>query len=138
MIHCQPSFSRLVQTMMVRRTFVVLLVSFSAFVTTLQADPSSVLGQWKLTVETPNGTTNPILTVNAADAGYSGTYVGPRGSFELKEIKVEGNTFSFPLTITIPIGKMDFQYTGKVEGDTVSGSIGNPQGTIPFVGVRVQ
>ena len=124
--------------MMVRRTFVVLLVSFSAFVTTLQADPSSVLGQWKLTVETPNGTTNPILTINAADAGYSGSYVGPRGSFELKEIKVEGNTFSFPLTITIPIGKMDVQYAGQVEGDTVSGSIGNPQGTIPFVGVRVQ
>ena len=97
-----------------------------------------VLGQWKLTVETPNGTTNPILTINAADAGYSGTYVGPRGSFELKEIKVEGNTFSFPLTITIPIGKMDFQYTGKVEGDTLSGSIGNAQGTIPFVGVRVK
>ena len=138
MIHCQPSFPRLVQTMMIRRTFIALLVAFSALITTLQADPSSVLGQWKLTVETPNGTTNPILTINAADAGYSGTYVGPRGSFELKEIKVEGNTFSFPLTITIPIGKMDFQYTGKVEGDTLSGSIGNAQGTIPFVGVRVK
>ena len=124
--------------MMIRRTFVVLFVAFSAFITTLQADPSSVVGQWKLTVETPNGTTNPILTISAADTGYSGTYVGPRGSFELKEIKVEGNTFSFPLTITIPIGKMDFQYTGKVEGDTVSGAIGNPQGTIPFFGVRVQ
>lgn len=124
--------------MMIRRTFVVLLVAFSTFSTTLQADPSSVVGQWKLTVDTPNGTTNPILTINAADAGYSGTYVGPRGSFELKEIKVEGNSFSFPMTITIPIGKMDFQYTGKVEGDTVSGTIGNPQGTIPFVGVRVQ
>lgn len=124
--------------MMIRRTFVVLLVAFSTFSTTLQADPSSVVGQWKLTVDTPNGTTNPILTINAAGTGYSGTYVGPRGSFELKEIKVEGNSFSFPMTITIPIGKMDFQYTGKVEGDTVSGTIGNPQGTIPFVGVRVQ
>lgn len=124
--------------MMFRRTFLALLVVFSGIVTTLQAEPARVVGQWKLTVETPNGTTNPILTINAADAGYSGTYVGPRGSFELKEITVDGNTFSFPLTITIPIGTMNLQYTGKVEGDTISGSIGNPQGTIPFVGVRMQ
>lgn len=123
--------------MMIRRTFLALLVAFSAFITTLQADTSGVAGQWKLTVETPNGTTNPILTINASDTGYSGTYVGPRGSFELKEIKVEGNTFSFPLTITIPIGTIDVHYSGKVEGDAISGSIGNPQGTIPFVGVRL-
>lgn len=124
--------------MMIRRTFIALLVAFSTCITTLQAAPASVVGQWKLTVETPNGTTNPILTINAAESGYSGTYVGPRGSFELTEIKVDGNTFSFPLTITIPIGKLDLQYTGKVEGNRISGSIGNPQGTIPFVGVRIQ
>ena len=123
--------------MMIRRAFLALLVVFSGFITTLQAEPTSVVGQWKLNVETPNGTTNPILTINAADAGYSGTYVDPRGSFELKEIRVDGNTFSFPLTITIPIGTLDLQYTGKVEGDTISGSIGNPQGAIPFVGVRM-
>ena len=124
--------------MMIRRTFLALLVVFGGFIATLQAEPASVVGQWKLTVETPNGTTNPILTINAADAGYSGTYAGPRGSFELKEITVDGNTFSFPLTITIPIGTMNLQYAGKVEGDTISGSIGNPQGAIPFVGVRMQ
>ena len=124
--------------MMIRRTFLAVLVAFSGCVTGLQADPSAVVGQWKLTVETPNGTTNPILTINAADAGYAGTYVSPRGSFELKDIKVDGNAFSFPLTITIPIGKLDLQYSGKVEGDTISGSIGNPQGTIPFDGVRMQ
>lgn len=117
---------------------IALLFAFTGIMTTLQADTSGVVGQWKLTVETPNGTTNPILTINASDTGYSGTYVGPRGTFELREIKVDGNTFSFPMTITIPIGTLEMQYTGKVEGDKVAGTIGNPQGTIPFVGQRVQ
>ncbi len=123
--------------MMIRRT-IALLVLLSGFMTTLQAETSSVVGQWKLTVQTPNGVTNPILTISASDAGHSGTYVGPRGTFELKEIEVDGNTFSFPMTITIPIGTLEMQYTGKVDGDTLSGTIGNPQGTIPFVGERVQ
>jgi len=123
--------------MMICRT-IALLVALTGIIATLQADTSGVVGLWKLTVETPRGTTNPMLTITVADAGYSGTYAGPRGTVEIKEIKVDGNTFSFPMTITIPIGTLEMQYTGTVDGETVSGTIGNPQGTIPFVGERVQ
>ena len=111
----------------------VLMAMFS----TAWADTSAVVGQWRLTVDTPRGVTNPILTINAHDSGYSGSYAGPRGTFELKTITVEQNTFAFPMTVTIPIGTMEMQYRGTVEGNVLRGTIGNPRGSIPFSGERI-
>ncbi len=107
------------------------------------ADEAVVTGQWKLAVQTPNGVTNPVLTIRQSEAratgeaGYSGTYVGPRGTFELAKIEVDGATFSFPLTVEMPMGAMALQYKGTVIGDKIEGVVGNPRGEIPFTGERI-
>ena len=102
----------------------------------LAAASADVAGVWTLTVETPRGTTHPTLTITASDSGYSGTYQGARGEMAIPHIESDGEAFSFPLKVSMPMGEMDLQYSGKVSGDQMSGEIGNPMGTIPFMGAR--
>jgi len=104
---------------------------------TAGADKPAVAGQWKLAVQTPNGINNPVLTIHEQDGAWSGTYAGPRGTFELRTILVEGSTFSFPLTVEMPIGAIELSYKGTVTGDRIEGVVGNPRGEIPFSGERI-
>lgn len=118
----------------VRTAFVGLLL---LTVGVIHAEEAVVAGEWKLTVQTPNGITHPVLTIVQGDAGYSGTYVGPRGTFGLPAIEVNGSTFAFPLSMEMPIGKVELKYRGTVSGDRIDGVVGNPRGEIPFTGERI-
>lgn len=114
-----------------------LLVFLSIVAPAAGADEAEVAGQWKLTVQTPNGINNPVLTIREQDGAWSGIYAGPRGTFEIKTIQVEGSTFSFPLTVEMPIGAIELSYKGTVTGDRIEGVVGNPRGEIPFSGERI-
>ena len=89
-----------------------------------------------MSVDTPRGTRNPTLVIEADADAYSGSLTGPRGRQEIERIDVDGDRFSFPLRVTMPMGEMDMIYEGTVSGDRVSGTIGNPMGSIPFSGTR--
>ncbi|MBM4205795.1 MAG: hypothetical protein FJ194_16870 [Gammaproteobacteria bacterium] len=115
----------------------ILLVFLLMAAPTAGADKPAVAGQWKLAVQTPNGINNPVLTIHEQDGAWSGTYAGPRGTFELRTILVEGSTFSFPLTVEMPIGAIELSYKGTVTGDRIEGVVGNPRGEIPFSGERI-
>ena len=114
----------------------VFLIALTAPLFTWAAD-SPVVGQWKLTVQTPNGVNHPVLTIRATESGYAGSYAGPRGTFELADIRVDGATFAFPLTLEMPIGAVELKYRGTVTGDAINGVVGNPRGEIPFSGERI-
>jgi hypothetical protein len=115
----------------------VLFVSVSVLPCPGLAEEAAIAGQWKLAVQTPNGVTNPVLTIRETEGAYSGTYAGPRGTFEIETITVDGATFSFPLTVEMPIGAIELRYKGTVTGDRIEGVVGNPRGEIPFSGERI-
>ncbi len=100
------------------------------------ADSHGVVGTWTLEVDTPRGIQHPTLQILANGDEYHGSYTGQRGELKIDAINVDGLTFSFPLKVTLPMGEMDFMYEGQVDGDVMTGEIGNPGGTIPFSGVR--
>ena len=100
------------------------------------ADSQSVVGTWTLEVDTPRGIQHPTLEILADGESYHGSYTGQRGELKIDQITIDGSTFSFPLRVTLPMGEMDFMYEGQVEGDAMTGEIGNPRGSIPFTGVR--
>jgi hypothetical protein len=100
------------------------------------ADAHSIEGSWTLEVSTPRGIQHPTLEVTAANGSYRGMYTGRRGALPIEEIQVQGNQFSFPLTVTMPMGEMDLQYSGQFNGDSMQGEIGNPRGSIGFTGKR--
>lgn len=117
------------------RNATVLLLAIMTSTLALPA-VAEIAGVWTLTVETPRGTQHPTLTITSTPTGYTGVYTGARGELPIARIEADGDNFSFPLTVTMPMGEVELKYSGTVTGDSVAGEIGNPMGSVPFVGVR--
>ena len=93
-------------------------------------------GVWTLSIDTPRGLQHPVLTVSESNGQYSGTYEGRMGLLRIDSIIREGNRFQFPLTISVPIGEIDVFYSGTTDGNAMEGVVQNPQGEVPFTGLR--
>ncbi len=95
-----------------------------------------LVGTWILTIETPMGISNPILRIQKSADGYVGTYESRRGKRSVQDIQVKGRAFSFRMLVSMPMGDFEMVYEGSVDGESISGTIGNPMGEITFVGRR--
>ena len=117
----------------------LLLVSILAFPEISTPGPDADLsGTWTLTIETPMGISNPVLTLWKSGGGYEGSYESRRGKRVVEDVVVEGQTFSFRMMVSMPMGDFEMVYKGSIEGEKISGTIGNPMGEIAFVGKRSQ
>ncbi len=117
----------------------VLLVSILSLAETSTPEPEADLsGTWTLTIETPMGISNPILTIRKSADGYDGTYESQRGKRGVEDIEVMGQAFSFRMMVSMPMGDFEMVYKGSIDGDKISGTIGNAMGEIAFVGRRSQ
>jgi hypothetical protein len=81
-----------------------------------------VSGVWALTLQTQRGPANPTLTLSQSGEALSGSYKGQIG-----EGSVSGTLQADAIDFTVKMSAMgrDFEirYTGKVEGDSMSGSV---------------
>lgn len=93
-------------------------------------------GTWTLTIDTPRGVQHPTLVIEQNGSGYSGIYNSLRGPIDIDYINRDGSAFSFPLTITVPVGDIQVDYSGTFEGDDMTGSVVSPRGTVPFTAKR--
>ena len=117
----------------------VLLVSILSLAETSTPEPEAdLLGTWTLTIETPMGISNPILTIRKSADGYDGTYESQRGKRGVEDIEVMGQAFSFRMMVSMPMGDFEMVYKGSIDGEKISGTIGNAMGEIAFVGRRSQ
>ena len=99
---------------------------------------AELAGKWTLSIDTPRGTANPVLEIVKTDETYSGQYHGRRGTMKIDAIETTGNTFSFPLVISVPIGDIEVEYTGTFDDKRMEGVARNPRGAVPFTGVRTE
>lgn len=99
---------------------------------------AELAGSWTLTIDTPRGQQHPVLTVVKSGSSYSATYEGRQGLLNIDDVVSDGNRFSFPLSITVPIGTIDVSYEGEIDGDNMIGVVQNPRGQVPFSGKRTQ
>ena len=97
---------------------------------------AEVAGIWALTSEGLRGTNQSVLTIERTEDVYHGVLEGQRGTRELPAINVDGDSFSFELTMQTRMGDIDLSYSGTVSGDTVSGTIATPMGERSFSGTR--
>ena len=117
----------------------VLLVSILSLAETSTPEPEADLsGPWTLTIETPMGISNPILTIWKSADGSDGTYESRRGKRGVEDIEVMGQAFSFRMMVSMPMGDFEMVYKGSIDGEKISGTIGNAMGEIAFVGRRSQ
>jgi len=97
---------------------------------------TELAGEWTLTIDTPRGVQHPVLSITRKDDGYTATYKGRQGLLAIDEVTRDGNQFAFPLAITVPIGTINVSYEGVIDGDRMTGVVGNPRGEVPFSGER--
>ena len=119
-----------------RRTGSMLAIGIAAVLSAGTVLAEDFAGTWTLSIDTPRGTQNPTLDIEKNGSGYTGTYNSLRGPIEVEEITRDGNSFSFPLTITVPIGDVEVNYTGSFEGSDMTGTVESPRGVVPFTATK--
>ena len=95
-------------------------------------------GTWQLTLETPIGKDTPVVILKEEDGSLRGFMEGKMGKPTLEDIRIDGNNFSFKAALKNPMGTMKFDYTGTVEGNSMSGNFFSPMGPTLFTGERQQ
>ena len=119
-------------------------------VLTMDAAPVSaqnLAGVWEITRETGRGTTVQTLTLVVEGSTVTGTlafnFGGGRGgggggpqSFPVSDGTVNGNQFSFTVTLSFGGNEIPKMYSGTIDGETLMGTIRGGRGDQPFTAKR--
>ncbi len=109
----------------------------------------NLAGVWEITRETGRGTSTQTLTLTVEGSTLTGTLSftggGRRGggggggpqSFEISNGTIDGNSFSFTVTLSFGGNSFEQSYSGTITGETLSGTVqGGRGGGQPFTGKR--
>ena len=105
----------------VRRMLVACLAAVAVFSAALAAD-ANVAGKWIMTVNTPAGSSNPTFELKQDGEKITGTYSGALGEAPVTG-SVKGNELTLNIQIDAAGQQMVVVYSGKLEGDSVSGKV---------------
>lgn len=97
---------------------------------------ASIDGTWNTVTKSPMGDQAATLTVISAGDALTGTFSGGMGSTEIKDGKVDGDTVSWAMDITVPM-PMTLTANATVDGDALEGTVtAGAFGSFPFSGTR--
>ena len=97
---------------------------------------ADVDGTWDTVVKSPLGDQKSTLTVKSDGSTFTGTNAGAMGSVDIDDGKVDGNTISWTMKMTVPM-PMTLDCTATIDGDTLTGSVGaGAFGSFPMTGTR--
>src|SRR5262249_20120938 len=94
-------------------------------------------GTWHLVMQTPIGERKSTLTIKQAGSGLTGKLAGEEGNAtDIFDGKASGDGIAFKAAIKNPM-PLTLEFTGKVNGDTISGNVSaSGVGSWPFSGKR--
>jgi hypothetical protein len=96
----------------------------------------SVAGSYECVTKTPMGDQKSVLTVNVSGDSWTGTNAGAQGSLDVYDGKVDGNTLTWKMNMTVPM-PMTLEGTATVDGDSITGSVkAGMFGSMPLSGTR--
>jgi hypothetical protein len=100
------------------------------------AQDANVAGAWTLTLETPQGTSNPELTLKQAEQKLTGTYAGRRGEIPV-EGSIKGNAIAFAAKLSAQGQEIVLTFSGTVDQDSMKGTVDfGGMGSANWSGVR--
>jgi hypothetical protein len=104
-----------------------LLVALLAACSTAPSEPEApaagdVAGAWQLTVESPMGTRENEAVFVQNGQQLSGVIKGQRGETPLTG-SITGEDIKFGINVTIQGQNLNIDYSGKVTGDTMGGTV---------------
>jgi hypothetical protein len=98
---------------------------------------ANVDGSWDTLVKSPMGDQKATLTIQSQGDSFTGQYSGAMGTTEVKNGKVEGDTLSWSLDITVPM-PMTLTAEATVDGDQMTGQVtAGAFGSFPMTGSRI-
>ncbi|KWV90358.1 hypothetical protein [Erythrobacter sp. YT30] len=97
----------------------------------------SVDGTYNTTVKSPMGDQSGKFTVVTDGDTFTGKMEGGMGSMDVEEGKVDGNTLTWKMNMTVPM-PMTLECEATVEGDTLAGNVNaGAFGAMPLTGEKV-
>ncbi len=99
----------------------------------------SVAGTYECVTKSPMGDQKSTVTIVPSDDGttFTGTNAGAMGTMELEDGKIDGNTLTWTMNMTVPM-PMKLEGTATVEGDALTGSVNaGAFGSMAMTGERV-
>ena len=82
----------------------------------------SVAGTYDCVTKTPMGDQKSKFTVNVDGASFSGQNAGAMGSMDVIDGKVDGNTLTWKMNMTVPM-PMTLDGKATIDGDALTGTI---------------
>jgi imidazolonepropionase-like amidohydrolase len=102
------------------------------------ATASAIDGTWNLTVRAPQGNVAITVTLRAESGRLTGTFSGDRGSGDIRTGTFDGTAFDFTISANAQneAEASDWMFRGKLDGDTMNGSVTTTIGSFEFSGSR--
>ena len=96
----------------------------------------SVAGTYECVTKTPMGDQKSDVTIVVNGDTFTGTNAGQMGSMEMENGKVDGNTLTWTMKMTVPM-PMTLEGEATVDGDTITGNVkAGAFGSFPLSGTR--
>ncbi|MFZ1741501.1 MAG: hypothetical protein WAT93_01535 [Pontixanthobacter sp.] len=97
----------------------------------------SVAGTYDCVTKSPMGDQKSTVTiVDNGDGTFSGTNAGAMGGMDLENGKIDGNTLTWTMNMTVPM-PMKLEGTATIDGDALTGSVNaGAFGSMAMTGTR--
>ena len=98
----------------------------------------SVAGTYETVTKSPMGDQKGTFTVEPGADGttFTGSLAGGLGSLTVKDGKIDGNTLTWKMDMTVPM-PLELNATATVDGDTITGTVNaGAFGDMPMTGTR--
>jgi len=99
---------------------------FAASFLTLAAYASDVTGTWKWTSQGRNGPRETSAKLVVKDGALSGSIAGRNGDTAIEDASLKDGVIAFSVSRQRNNNKSVTKYTGKVEGDKITGTFERP------------
>lgn len=90
-------------------------------------EPANVSGNWTVSIQGEHGARAQTMSIQQDGKNLSGSIQDNRGKEDLQG-SIAGNDIHFSVSMNTPRGAMTLDYSGKVNGDSMKGTITNPLG----------
>src|ERR1700690_913666 len=98
-------------------------LSLSTVAVALAAEPT---GTWKWVTRSPNGDIETTLKLESTDGKLAGAYSNQFGDTAISNITLQDDVIAFDVVRDFGGNKYVVRYRGKLEGDTIKGTIEAP------------
>ena len=103
-----------------------IIYSLFAVAAAFAADPADPTGTWKWSTSSPNGEIPTMLKLEWKNVKIAGAYSNQFGGTAISNASIQDDVIKFEVVRDLGGKKYVVKYHGKIEGDTIKGTIEAP------------